>query len=969
MTPVVPIDEVILPVIADNSICCYQNDAKGENERQFNQGRSLLIKMKGVENLLVLAVDPAAIKNKLITKAVLRIRGTESNMMVRRVGFSTMATVWPEGNSAVDGPGQPGDSCFRTPELGSGKTWAGPGSDILDTVWGYGGTLWTQSGVSHDKDMWFDLEFDPRILEACGAGLSAGILVSDDNGQTVMNSKEADPEGNSGNNWFYSRHSPYPPYFIVTATDGPDMKPQNMEVSVKPWPGGAEFDSGGLEISWPGPQTDEEYRGILGYRIKMSFDGGEMKDLSRWMHLAPALAGTRARALLKFQPAGAKAKVLVEVVTRAGRISQSGTGEGAVSAKLSLPPKFVLKHHSLGAGSPLSNGRSLLWAVPDCVKVNPITGNVLEEAGTDYSGAPTGRYRQANPVWDGERQAVVLAGLRGEWVGFQLICENLEQGSTTYKIAAAEFKGPRGLTIPADAVGLSRLWYLKADSSEKGWYADPLLDLGAGEAFCVPDQKNAVPGQKNQAVYAEVFIPQDAVPGDYQGRFTVSLLGAEDIFVPVKLRIGSGIISKEAHFVWSMMTYDSPGIMSGPIFMDRTYFLPSESSYYRMCHLHRATLSPVYYGHDGTASEDSEPPLTGKGKNMRVKDWTRWDKRFGRYFDASAFKGTPREGVGLDHFILPLCEHYPTSMNEGYQWNKVKWEDHWKTAGPIEQGFSQIYKEQWEAIARDFIKHIKEKGWKTGFQVYPNDKYDSKLFDYRKKNGKEGVCFWRLDEPMHMDDFLAVKFFGELLRQSQQGEAKTILYRVDLSYPQWGRDTLDPVMDIDNNGGAAKYRRFMEDWRERNGQVIWNYGAPPEINRSAFVLVGQALDQYSRGCDGFVEWLVLGGPKDWQKPAATTVLYPGDEMGHKGACASLRLKAFRRGEQDVEYLWLLANKLGLSKDDPNRRRLYKLLENIVHPPKTQPYDETGSSYDELGLVKLEDLEGLRWTIADILEEK
>ena len=128
-------EDVKIPITADNSICC------DPTELENNMGAAPRIKMKGNENILVLNFDPTPLKGKLVTKATLHIKATEKNVMVRKVGFSTIAVPWHEGKSEHDIKGAAGDSCMKSSDMGSGKLWAAPGSSFLDVRWGRGGTM------------------------------------------------------------------------------------------------------------------------------------------------------------------------------------------------------------------------------------------------------------------------------------------------------------------------------------------------------------------------------------------------------------------------------------------------------------------------------------------------------------------------------------------------------------------------------------------------------------------------------------------------------------------------------------------------------------------------------------------------------------------------------------------------------------------------------------------------------------
>jgi hypothetical protein len=426
------------------------------------------------------------------------------------------------------------------------------------------------------------------------------------------------------------------------------------------------------------------------------------------------------------------------------------------------------------------------------------------------------------------------------------------------------------------------------------------------------------------------------------------------------------VIPERTSFQYSMNAYSSPGEYFGP--SDSADFQTGERQFYVMAHEHRTTLAVLGYSHNAHFQDGIAWPLSGSGTDMAVSDWSAWDKRFGPLFDGSAFTGTARAGVPYDHFYLPFMESWPTPMATGYRWNALTWEEHWQGAGPVSEGFSQQYRDQWIAVMRAFEKHVSEKRWSTTFQVYLNDKYFYKQYDAKRKRDGDGTSFWLLDEPQHIDDFSALAFFGGLIRQAQGADRSHVVFRADISRPQWGRDLLDRLLDLNVSGGFADYRPWLEDWRTRYGQRVWTYGGAPPSTASAAVIELQALDLYARGVDGFVPWLTLGGEKNWPSFEDTCVFYDGKPMGIMGPCASLRLKAYRRGEQDVEYVRLLAERDGLVADDPNRRQVSILLKGaIASTTKRSTLDAQGAVTESFSDLAIADFERLRRTIASHLK--
>lgn len=953
-------EEVRLPVTADTSI------AADSRETRLNYGGDRRIKLKGIENFILLGFDTAPLANRVVERATLHLRGTDARLMVRKVGLSTVATAWSEGGSASDAEAKPGESCFLSPAFGSGS-WAGAGSSFLDAIWSRGGTIHAQTYVTPAAERWYPIPLDGRLLEACASGLSSGICVSDDNGQTKAGHKDVVPDTNFSNNFFCSREqADSAPYITATCAAAPKVESVGLAVEVAPWPAGADASTGGVAVSWPGPANEAERAAIIGYRLRLRAADGTARELPRWMHPTVPVAGERARALLAGQPAGAALGFEVEVIGRGGVTFARGSGTGAAAPALpAIAPLAPVPAAQPAAGAAPADARGLVFAIPDLAKANPISAAVLEEPGVDYAGEAAGSWSEANPVWSGAQRTVSLAALRGEWVAFQLVCRN-RQPSVSWKIMPGALQGPGGATIPAAAVRLARTWYQKVGTGERDWYADPLLELPAGEAFTVPDARNAVPGQSCQTVHVELFVPTDAAPGDYAGTIQVATGEGPALPLALQLRVGAAVIPGQTAFTFSMNAYSSPGAGYGDAGSEA--FLAAERSFYRMAHEHRTTLAVLGYSHSGKHQDGVTWPLAGSGAAMKVADWSAWDRRYGPYFDGSAFAGGPRAGVPLDHFYLPLMENWPTTMADGYKWNDTTFEDHWKVAGPVQEGFSQRYREQWIAVLKDLRQHVGEKKWQTTFQIYLNDKFFYKQYDAKKKARGQGTSFWLLDEPMHIDDFDALAFFGRLTREAQQGDRRTVAFRVDVSRPQWGRDTLDRVVDVNVTGGFSGYRPWLEEWRERHGQRIWTYGGAPSSRGSAYGIVMQGIDLYARGVDGFVPWLTLGSERNWTEFADTTVFYTGKPMGVAGACASLRLKAYRRAEQDIEYLRLLAAKRGLQ--DPNRRDVAALIAGALDAKRTLGLlDSQGAVTESFSGMQPAAFERLRRTIAAQLDGK
>ena len=93
------------------------------------------------------------------------------------------------------------------------------------------------------------------------------------------------------------------------------------------------------------------------------------------------------------------------------------------------------------------------------------------------------------------------------------------------------------------------------------------------------------------------------------------------------------------------------------------------------------------------------------------------------------------------------------------------------------------------------------------------------------------------------------------------------------------------------------------------------YGSASGHNRSNTETVSLILNTWLNGADGFLTWWSVGRDRslDRQEGCQGNALFvPGDRFG-LSVVGDMRLKAFRKGEQLVEYLVLLGKKYDLSR--------------------------------------------------------
>ncbi len=317
------------------------------------------------------------------------------------------------------------------------------------------------------------------------------------------------------------------------------------------------------------------------------------------------------------------------------------------------------------------------------------------------------------------------------------------------------------------------------------------------------------------------------------------------------------------------------------------YGLPdNERDYYRMANLHRVSLDRLHYSHDGRVQDGGAPRWDGK-----TLDFTAWDARFGPLLDGSAFAGQPRTGVPVETFYLPMHENWPTPINPNY--NESYWAD---------QAFTDKYRRDFVEVSRQFAAHLHRKNWSgTLFQGFLNNKVD-----YKSRGWSRATSPWLLDEPANFQDFWALRFFGTAFHEgfnaAGPGPAK-VLFRCDISRPQWQRDSLDGLLDLNVVGGAMRtYLPLVMDRKAAEGQIVIEYGTTNGLEESNVQPVAWSLDVWTLGGDGVLPWQTIGNDDSWSKADELSLFYPA--RNGEGPVPSVRLKAYRRGQQDVEYLTL-----------------------------------------------------------------
>ncbi len=835
-------------------------------EADGNNGGSPRLKLKSIQEMTLLDVDLDAksspLRGRTIRSATLHLRKAGDERLWR-VTVSSVGADWFEGtgtNYAI----QSGGATFhrrRHPDL----AWSIDGGDLCHVVLGNGGTAWQMADASPpDRDGWQSVAVDPRVIAARLAGLSHGFLVFDDTGSEWTRNGESFTFRLFPNRFIYSRDQNRASALYFEVEPGPaDHQPPKAPTGLFVDPRTAQMPPGEARVGWVTPR-DAGPAGTLGFLVEL---GG--RPLPRELIPMAGRPGARVQMALHdlgLSP-GSTATLAVRAVDAAGNVGPASKLDIRISGHRPTPlPAATRPSSAAPASAPLPRLGPIEVAVIDELdKVHPDTLAFIPVQ-------PEG-YLAANHLWRADDRRITLHAARNEFVAFQICL----QGST----AAVRAGITPELTFDAPA-GPSRSPRVEFGRyhpvpSKGGPLPDPIVPL---------DFPVASSGKKATSLHAEVYVPHDLPAGEYRGTLTLSTRGSSAAGVPLRLpvvlRVWDFILPDHLSFIPEMNAYGLP---------------ENERDYYRLAHRHRTVINRLPYHQNGQMSDGCALRWDAR---RQAFDWTAWDRRFGPLLDGSAFADLPRRGVPVDVFYLPLHENWPSPMEGNY--NGSYWAD---------QAFPDSYRKAFVAASRAMTEHFRDRRWnETLFQCLMNNKVD-----FKRNGWSRGTSPWLLDEPASFQDFWALRYFARAFHEGVNGASALagpagpgprMVFRADISRPQWRRDSLDGLLDYHVVGGAVRqYPRMVFDRKQTLGEIVLEYGSTNPVEGSNVQPVGWCLDAWSMGTDGIVPWQTIGNADSWKQADELSLFYPSPAgVGSAGVIPSIRLKAYRRGEQDVEYLTL-----------------------------------------------------------------
>jgi hypothetical protein len=528
-----------------------------------------------------------------------------------------------------------------------------------------------------------------------------------------------------------------------------------------------------------------------------------------------------------------------------------------------------------------------------------------------------------NTVWDGTQISVF--GGRNETVSFNAVLEASGNAASNVTVSFNKLTGPGGAAIASAQTsgngvfdwtqrpielffvrylqikGLSLLSYETYDErhvprrlrkqSGGGWTSRPDHDKYYPD-IAVPMELTpsfSIASKSNQSVWADIYIPKGAAPGVYQGVFEVREGGAVVKSVPVKLQVYDFTLP-DVPSAKTMLYYSATNINRR--YLGNTYVDPNSSAgaraksirdrHFMLAHRHRFALigdSPEDCGSGDSPCPEWEPRLNGS-----------------LFTAANGYDG-PGVNKGNDVYSIGTYGNWgwKSEGQAGMQTHTDAWENWFTQHAPNVERFLYLIDESADTA--------QIQTWCNWVLNNPGPGRNLRtLATIGLPSAASGAP--GLDIPTSAPDASIASVWQPLVDR-YTSDARKRFYMYNGKRPYTGSTATE------DDGVALRERAWAQYKLKANRWYFWEttyyndfQGGTGEGNlfRTAHTFGGFSTVDSVKGETG---WNYSNGDGVLFYPG-TDKLYASDSYGVDGPFASLRLKYWRRGLQDVDYLTMAA---------------------------------------------------------------
>ena len=549
------------------------------------------------------------------------------------------------------------------------------------------------------------------------------------------------------------------------------------------------------------------------------------------------------------------------------------------------------------------------YAMPDGYKINREGTRIFSTEAFDLAAL-----KKKNAIWDSERRTVALVGAKNEVVAFQIILEGGAAGRKEMDLRFTEFTGPGKLH--ARPFELFKAWYVEvkspsapqnAPSAGVGWYPDALVPWDVQDTPDYDGPPFSIEQDRVQAVWVDLSIPEEAAAGAYRVQLEVLAGGKPCATLEVRLQVLNFALPQETHNLL-LMNGNPPDIWAaGGYWLGKNEEAKTqyEEACFRLARRHRFVCGNMYFETlNKPASLYPQLTLNAAG-SIEAVDWTAYDARWSKVLDAKK-NIFGRDAAPIEYWRLPIVS--------GIKGDKKKF---------------PATEKAWAEFPTWIRKHWEEKGWDL-----------------------ERAYVYLADEP-RPEHFAAIEKYARILKEATQPPLHTQV--AVLPHPAknhqayseefikrfaglldrwlWSANSADP--------GALHAQLRQSDWKgyyqgnepyvgtallDKDGLdlrswpwIAWHYKLDFSCYYSITEFQGESEDNRLPSKPNEIWFNHLNRPNGNQGKGM--LLYPGGLLKCDRPIASMRLKQVRRGQQDFEYMRLLAGKSGREKVDAAVRKI------------------------------------------------